>query len=207
MGLKTGETLTVEELLDGMLLPSGDDAASAIAADTVDATLRGGDERAGRRAWAAQTRCSQRRLDRRSPSLRLRLRPGGHRGVHRRTSSRSSIKSSTAGAWCCLQTPASASTCATSTVCCRLSCAVGIKPGWTGNAGACLIGMAVRDGHRLLAVLLNANLRGATREPPVRLGIRARRTPALLPPRQANGLTPTARGDGVASGLVGAPRA
>jgi len=35
--------------------------------------------------------------------------------------------------------------------------AVGIKPGWTGNAGACLIGMAVRGGHRLLAVLLNAN--------------------------------------------------
>ena len=35
MGLKAGQTLTVEELLDGMLLPSGDDAASAIAADTV----------------------------------------------------------------------------------------------------------------------------------------------------------------------------
>jgi D-alanyl-D-alanine carboxypeptidase (penicillin-binding protein 5/6) len=35
--------------------------------------------------------------------------------------------------------------------------AVGIKPGWTGDAGACLIGMAVRGGHRMLAVLLNAN--------------------------------------------------
>ncbi len=35
--------------------------------------------------------------------------------------------------------------------------AVGIKPGWTGNAGACLIGMAVRNGHRLLAVILNGN--------------------------------------------------
>ena len=35
--------------------------------------------------------------------------------------------------------------------------AVGIKPGWTGNAGACLIGMAVRGGHHLLAVLLSAN--------------------------------------------------
>ena len=35
--------------------------------------------------------------------------------------------------------------------------AIGVKPGWTGNAGACLVGMASRNGHRLLAVLLNAN--------------------------------------------------
>lgn len=36
--------------------------------------------------------------------------------------------------------------------------AVGIKTGYTGNAGACEIGMAVRDGHRLLSVLLNGQL-------------------------------------------------
>ena len=35
MGLRVEETLTVQELLEGMLLPSGDDAASAIAVDTV----------------------------------------------------------------------------------------------------------------------------------------------------------------------------
>ena len=33
--------------------------------------------------------------------------------------------------------------------------AVGVKPGWTGNAGACLVGMAVRNGHRLIAVVMN----------------------------------------------------
>lgn len=33
--------------------------------------------------------------------------------------------------------------------------AVGIKTGYTGNAGNCLIGLAVRDGHRLLSVLMN----------------------------------------------------
>ena len=33
--------------------------------------------------------------------------------------------------------------------------AVGIKTGYTGNAGNCLVGLAVRDGHRLLSVLLN----------------------------------------------------
>lgn len=32
--------------------------------------------------------------------------------------------------------------------------AVGIKTGYTGNAGDCLVGMAVRNGHRLLSVLL-----------------------------------------------------
>ena len=32
--------------------------------------------------------------------------------------------------------------------------AVGIKPGWTGAAGPCLVAMAVRNGHRLIAVLL-----------------------------------------------------
>ena len=35
--------------------------------------------------------------------------------------------------------------------------AVGIKPGWTGDAGNCLVGMAVRGGHRLISVLLNAD--------------------------------------------------
>ncbi|MBJ7594242.1 MAG: D-alanyl-D-alanine carboxypeptidase [Candidatus Dormibacteraeota bacterium] len=34
--------------------------------------------------------------------------------------------------------------------------ATGIKPGWTGDAGYCEVAMAVRDGHRLISVLLNA---------------------------------------------------
>ena len=33
--------------------------------------------------------------------------------------------------------------------------AVGVKTGYTGNAGNCLVSMAVRDGHRLISVLLN----------------------------------------------------
>jgi D-alanyl-D-alanine carboxypeptidase (penicillin-binding protein 5/6) len=36
--------------------------------------------------------------------------------------------------------------------------AVGVKPGWTGDAGACEVGMAVRDGHRLISVLLDGHL-------------------------------------------------
>jgi len=35
--------------------------------------------------------------------------------------------------------------------------AVGIKTGFTGNAGGCLVAMAVRNGHHLISVLLNAD--------------------------------------------------
>jgi D-alanyl-D-alanine carboxypeptidase (penicillin-binding protein 5/6) len=34
--------------------------------------------------------------------------------------------------------------------------ASGIKPGWTGEAGPCLIAMAEREGHRLISVVMNA---------------------------------------------------
>jgi serine-type D-Ala-D-Ala carboxypeptidase (penicillin-binding protein 5/6) len=34
--------------------------------------------------------------------------------------------------------------------------AVGIKPGWTAAAGYCEVAMAVRGGHRLLSAILNA---------------------------------------------------
>ena len=34
--------------------------------------------------------------------------------------------------------------------------AVGIKPGYTGNAGYCIVAMAERNGHRLVLVLMNA---------------------------------------------------
>jgi D-alanyl-D-alanine carboxypeptidase (penicillin-binding protein 5/6) len=33
--------------------------------------------------------------------------------------------------------------------------AIGVKPGWTGNAGPCLVGMAERGGHHLIAVVMN----------------------------------------------------
>ena len=33
--------------------------------------------------------------------------------------------------------------------------AVGIKPGWTGNAGPCLVGMAQRGTHHLIAVVMD----------------------------------------------------
>ena len=60
--------------------------------------------------------------------------------------------------------------------------AVGIKPGWTGNAGACLIGMAVRGGRRLLAVLLDANYPAALEARLLDWGFEQEGLPPLLPP-------------------------
>ena len=159
MGLKAGQTLTVEELLDGMLLPSGDDAASAIAADTVgtprfvaamnaqvaalglhnslfSATAGLDDPHLDASAYdlaviAAFTYDRFPLFDQIVATRSIELPADvGHPAFHLRNLD------------ALLQSyPA----------------AVGIKPGWTGDAGACLIGMAVRGGHRLLAVLMNAN--------------------------------------------------
>jgi D-alanyl-D-alanine carboxypeptidase (penicillin-binding protein 5/6) len=159
MGLTAGETLTVQELLDGILLPSGDDAASAIATDTVgtprfvaamnaqvaalglhdslfSATAGLDDPHLYASAYdlaviAAFTYDLFPLFDQIVASRSMVLPADtGHPAFHLRN-----LDS-------LLQDyPAT----------------VGIKPGWTGDAGACLIGMAVRNGHRLMAVLLNAN--------------------------------------------------
>jgi D-alanyl-D-alanine carboxypeptidase (penicillin-binding protein 5/6) len=159
MGLKAGETMTIGELLDGMLLPSGDDAASAMAADTVGParfvaamnaqvaalglhhshfTATAGLDDPGLYASAydlaviAAYTYEQFPLFDQIVSLQKLTLPASadHPAFHMHN-----------GNALLEDYPA----------------AVGIKPGWTGNAGACLIGMAVRGGHRLLAVLLNAN--------------------------------------------------
>jgi D-alanyl-D-alanine carboxypeptidase len=184
MGLKAGETLTVEELLDGMLLPSGDDAASAIAADTVgtprfvaamnaqvaalglhnslfSATAGLDDPHLYASAYdlaviAAftddQFPLFDQIVDSRSMVLPA---DAGHPAFHLRN---------------------------LDSLLADYPAAVGIKPGWTGNAGACLIGMAVRDGHRLLAVLLNANYPARLESRLFDWGFALDGLPPLLPP-------------------------
>ena len=60
--------------------------------------------------------------------------------------------------------------------------AVGIKPGWTGNAGACLVGMAIRNGHRLIAVLMNAAYPAAEESHLLDWGFTQEGLAPLLPP-------------------------
>jgi len=158
MGLRVEETLTVQELLEGMLLPSGDDAASAIAVDTVgearfvaamnaqvaalglhdshfanSSGLDDPDLQASAYDLAAIATFTYDRyplFDRIVGSRTIDLPATPDHPAFRLTNVNQLLGDDPA--------------------------AVGIKPGWTGNAGWCLIGMAVQDGHRLLAVLLDA---------------------------------------------------
>ncbi|HAW09901.1 MAG: serine hydrolase [Candidatus Dormibacteria bacterium] len=184
MGLQAGETLTVQELLDGMLLPSGDDAASAIAVDTVGefrfvsamnaqvAALGLQDSSFSNTSGLDDPELYSSAYDLAviatftydryplfdqivdTPSMELPA-TSGHPAFHLDNLDE-----------LLLDYPA----------------AVGIKPGWTGNAGACLIGMAVRGGHRLLAVLLNADYPARLEARLLDWGFEQEGLPPLLPP-------------------------
>jgi serine-type D-Ala-D-Ala carboxypeptidase (penicillin-binding protein 5/6) len=159
MGLTAGETLTVSELLDGMLLPSGDDAASAMAVDTVGAPRFVAAMNAQVAALGLHDSLFSATAGLDDPDLyasaydlaviaaftydRFPL-------FDQMVASRSIALPANAEHHAFLLHNRDA-------LLQEYPAAVGIKPGWTGNAGACLIGMAVRGGHRLLAVILNGN--------------------------------------------------
>lgn len=159
MHLKAGQTLTVQELLEGMLLPSGDDAASAIAVDTV------GQARfvAAMNAQVAALGLTESHF---SATAGLDD-PGLYSSAH---------DLAVIAEYTYQQFPLFDRIVDTRAITLPASAlhpvfhlhnldallqdypaAVGVKPGWTGNAGACMIGIAVRGGHHLLAVLLSAN--------------------------------------------------
>jgi serine-type D-Ala-D-Ala carboxypeptidase (penicillin-binding protein 5/6) len=159
MHLKAGQTLTVQELLEGMLLPSGDDAASAIAVDTV------GEARyvAAMNAQVAALGLTESHF---SATAGLDD-PGLYSSAH---------DLAVIADYTYQQFPLFDRIVDTRAITLPASAqhpdfhlhnldallqdypaAVGVKPGWTGNAGACMIGIAVRGGHHLLAVLLSAN--------------------------------------------------
>jgi D-alanyl-D-alanine carboxypeptidase len=187
MHLKAGQRLTVQELLEGMLLPSGDDAASAIAVDTV------GEARfvAAMNAQVAALGLTESHF---SATAGLDD-PGLYSSAHdlaviaaytyqrfplfdRIVESRS------------ITLPAGAEHPAfhlhnLDALLASYPAAVGIKPGWTGNAGACLIGMAVRGGHHLLAVILSGNYPARLEGRLFDWGFHLDGLPPLLPPTPA----------------------
>jgi D-alanyl-D-alanine carboxypeptidase (penicillin-binding protein 5/6) len=184
MGLKAGQTLTVEELLDGMLLPSGDDAASAIAVDTVGES---------RFVAAMNAQVAALGLDDSHFSATAGLDDPGLYS--------SAYDLAVIADYTYQQFPLFDQIVDTRTINLPASslhpayhlrnldalledypAAVGIKPGWTGNAGACLIGMAVRGGHHLLAVLLSANYPARLESQLFDWGFGLQGLPPLLPP-------------------------
>ena len=187
MGLKAGQILTVGDLLTGMLLPSGDDAAGAIALDTVGMarfvaamnaqvaalglydshfTVTAGLDDPGLYASAydlaviAAYTYSQFPLFDQIVDTRYVDLPATttHPAFHLRN---------------------------LDSLLYAYPAAIGIKPGWTGDAGACLIGMAVRKGHHLLAVLMNANYPARLEGRLFDWGFRLDGLPPLLPPTTA----------------------
>jgi D-alanyl-D-alanine carboxypeptidase (penicillin-binding protein 5/6) len=159
MHIRAGETLTVEELLDGMLLASGDDAASAIAVDTVGMSRFVAAMNAqvaalglGHSHYTATAGLDDPGLYSSASDLAV---------IAAYTYERFPLFDQIVGSRT-INLPASIDHPAfhlhnLNALLQAYPASVGIKPGWTGDAGACLIGMAVRNGHHLLAVLLSAN--------------------------------------------------
>jgi serine-type D-Ala-D-Ala carboxypeptidase (penicillin-binding protein 5/6) len=187
MHLKAGQTLTVEELLDGMLLPSGDDAASAIAVDTV-----------GQARFVAAMNAQVAALGLTESHFTATAGlddPGLYSSAH---------DLAVIAEYTYQQFPLFARIVDTRTITLPASAlhpafhlhnldallqdypaAVGVKPGWTGNAGACMIGIAVRGGHHLLAVLLSANYPAQLEGRLFDWGFQLDGLPPLLPPTPA----------------------
>ncbi|HXA28747.1 MAG TPA: D-alanyl-D-alanine carboxypeptidase family protein [Candidatus Angelobacter sp.] len=158
MGLKPGNRLTVHELLDGMLTVSANDAATALAVDTVG--MDGFVNAMNQQVAALGLRDSHFTT------------PVGLDDPNQRASA---YDLAAIAATDVAEFPLFRQMVAQTDVVLAASpqhpefdlsnlnrllrlypAADGIKPGYTGDAGACLIGMAERDGHRLISVVLNA---------------------------------------------------
>ena len=156
MGLKAGETLTMRELLDGMLLVSGNDAATAIAADTV-----------GVPRFVAAMNAEAAALGLHDSHFASPVGlddPGTYStpydlAVLADAADRFPLFASTVDSRA-ITLPADGMhpEFDLENINLLLSTypfATGVKPGYTGDAGYCEVATAVRDGHHLLSVLMN----------------------------------------------------
>ena len=160
MGLVAGEKLTVQELLTGALMVSGNDAATTLAVDTV-----------GLDRFVAAMNAQVKALGLRDSHFTT---PVGLEDPAQKTSAYdlATLATATVNHFPLFrQIVATVHTVLPGTATHHTyelwnlnqllgtyPGASGIKPGWTGDAGPCLVGMAERDGHRLISVLLNAPL-------------------------------------------------
>ena len=159
MGLTPGETLTIRELLYGLFLPSGNDAAVALSTVVVPQPQF----IAGMNALAAQLGLRETHF----------TNPWGADDADHHASA---LDLAVAAAYLDAHYPGLAAIAATMAVdlpatpthkAYRLRTlnrlltsypgATGLKTGWTGAAGGCLISTAGRDRHHLIAVLLGSS--------------------------------------------------
>jgi D-alanyl-D-alanine carboxypeptidase (penicillin-binding protein 5/6) len=184
MGLKADQTLTVQELVEGMLLPSGDDAASAIAVDTVGETRFV----AAMNAQVAALGLHDSHFSNTSglDDPELYASPYDLAVIATFTYDRYLLFDRIVDTGS-IELPATSGHPAfhldnLDALLQDYPAAVGIKPGWTGNAGPCLIGMATRDGHRLLAVLMHSDYPAKLEARLLDWGFQVEGLPPLLPP-------------------------
>jgi D-alanyl-D-alanine carboxypeptidase (penicillin-binding protein 5/6) len=158
MGLIAGQTLTMQELLTGMLLVSGNDAATAIAQDTVGMERFVGAMNAQVAALGLHDSHFTTPVGLQDPaqySSAYDLAAIATEAVREFPLFRGIVAVRSA------DLPASPahpefSLDSINALLGMYPAAVGIKPGWTAEAGYCEVGMAVRHDHRLISVLLNA---------------------------------------------------
>jgi serine-type D-Ala-D-Ala carboxypeptidase (penicillin-binding protein 5/6) len=158
MGLHAGDQLTVRELLQGMLLVSGNDAADAMAVDTVgmDSFVNAMNQQLGALGLRDSHFVTPVGLD--DPAQLA-----------------SPYDLAAIAAVDVAQFPLFRQIVATTDMVLPASSqhpefdlhnlnrllriypvADGVKPGWTGDAGPCLVAMAERNAHRLISVVMNA---------------------------------------------------
>ncbi len=163
MGLTPGESLTVRELLDGLFLDSGNDAAEALARGIVprDRFIRQMNQKAKSIGLTASHFVNPSGLDA----------PGHGMSAH---------DLAHAAAYLDQYYPELANIAATKDVAIAATPqhkafyphnlnpilwsyagATGLKTGLTGDAGGCIVATATRDGRHLIAVVLNATLHSA----------------------------------------------
>jgi serine-type D-Ala-D-Ala carboxypeptidase (penicillin-binding protein 5/6) len=157
MGLSAGEQLTVEELLSGMLTVSANDAATAMAVDTVGmdnfvAAMNAQMQQLGLRDSHFTTPVGLDDPQQYASAYDLAavgLTNMNHFPVFGNIVGRTQVNLSPTATHPQFELPN------LNRLLQIYSPAVGLKPGWTGNAGACLVGMAQRGGHRLIAVVMH----------------------------------------------------
>jgi serine-type D-Ala-D-Ala carboxypeptidase (penicillin-binding protein 5/6) len=193
MGLVAGQTLSVQELLTGMLMVSGNDAATAIAADTVGLERFVGAMNAQVAALGLHDSHFTSPVGLPDPgqySSAYDLAAISTAAVRVSPEFRDIVARSDAD----LPAGPGHAAFALHSINALLGmypAAVGIKPGWTADAGYCEVGMAVRDGHRLISVLLNAPYSFSQSRRLLDWGFVQEGLPSTLPTPTA---TPTAHG-------------
>ncbi|MGH7723237.1 MAG: D-alanyl-D-alanine carboxypeptidase family protein [Candidatus Dormibacteria bacterium] len=199
MGLLAGQTLTVSELLTGMLMVSGNDAATAIAADTVGierfvGAMNAEVDALGLHDSHFTSTVGLQDPDQYSSAYDLAAISAAavrHFPVFREIVAMDSADlPATAG-------HADLTLHSINALLDTYPAAVGIKPGWTADAGYCEVGMAVRDGHRLISVLLNAPYAFSQSRRLLDWGFVQEGLPSTLPapsPAPSPGVTPTPHG-------------